>query len=255
VRLFLKSVAVSLSCLCAVAAMGQSIEAASSAPPPVIFTSEQDHQNMMDQLGIKALRPGPSGDEKAANHANYDESKANPYPDLPDPLTLNDGGKVTTPQMWWEKRRPEIVAMYEKDVYGRIPRDVPAVEWSVTAVDNEMIGFTPVIAKDLVGEADNSSYPAISVKIHMTLVTPANAKGSVPVLVMFGRAGFPAPHEPSGDDFDRINAAWKALLGQQAHSLKEVFANHPAWQSVKATPFQFPALNADGGLPNTWQFL
>ena len=53
----------------------------SSAPPPVTFTAEQDHQNMMDQLGIKALRPGPSGDEKAPNHANYDESLANPYPE------------------------------------------------------------------------------------------------------------------------------------------------------------------------------
>lgn len=38
---------------------------------------------MMDQLGIKALRPGPSGNESAPNHANYDESLANPYPDLP----------------------------------------------------------------------------------------------------------------------------------------------------------------------------
>ena len=54
---------------------------------PVTFTSDQDHQNMMDQLGIKALRPGPSGDEKAPNHANYDEAKANPYPNVPDPLT------------------------------------------------------------------------------------------------------------------------------------------------------------------------
>ena len=51
---------------------------------------------MMDQLGIKALRPGPSGNEKAPNHANYDESIANPYPNLPDPLTLNNGQKVTT---------------------------------------------------------------------------------------------------------------------------------------------------------------
>ena len=78
-----------------------------------------------------------------------------------------------------------------------------------------MIGFTPVIAKDLIGEVDNSSYPAISVRIHMTLVTPANAKGPVPVLMMFGRAGFPSPNEPSSDDLDRINAAWKALLVQQ----------------------------------------
>ena len=40
-----------------------------------------------------------------------------------------------------------------------------------------MIGFTPVMAKELIGEVDNSSYPAISVKIHMTVVTPATAQG------------------------------------------------------------------------------
>ena len=83
---------------------------AQNAPPPVTFTAEQDHQNMMDQLGIKALRPGPSGNEDAPNHANYDEALANPYPNLPDPLTMNDGTKVTTAKMWWEKRRPELVA-------------------------------------------------------------------------------------------------------------------------------------------------
>ena len=80
--------------------------------------------------------------------------------------------------------------MFRRYVYGRVPSNVPKVTWTVTAVDHEMIGFTPVIAKDLIGEVDNSSYPAINVNIHMTLVTPANAKGPVPVLMMFGRAGF-----------------------------------------------------------------
>ena len=69
---------------------------------------------MMDQLGIKALRPGPSGNEKAPNHANYDESQANPYPNIPDPLTLNDGQKVTTAKMWWDQRRPELVEMFSQ---------------------------------------------------------------------------------------------------------------------------------------------
>src|SRR5579863_7050984 len=92
-------------------------------PKPVTFTAEQDHQNMMDQLGIKALRPGPSGNEKAPNHANYDESKANPYANVPDPLTMNDGRKVTTSDMWWKERRPEIVEGLEKYVYGRLPKD------------------------------------------------------------------------------------------------------------------------------------
>ena len=210
---------------------------------------------MMDQLGIKALRPGPSGDEKAANHANYDESKANPYPNLPDPLTLNNGVKVTTPKMWLEKRRPEIVEMYEKYVYGRIPRNVPRVTWHVAAVDHEMIGFHRVLARDLLGEVDNSSYPAISVKIHMTLVTPENASGPVPLLIMFTHAGFPAPHEPSEEEMNRVNAAWKALLVQQDPSLRDVFATHPAWQLVKPTPFELPPMNADGDPPNTWQLI
>jgi hypothetical protein len=233
----------------------QSPASKSAFPPPVAFTAEQDHQNMMDQLGIKALRPGPSGDESAPNHANYDESKANLFPNLPDPLLLNNGRKVTTPAMWWSRRRPEIVDMYEKYVYGRVPAHVPRVTWTVTAVDREMIGFRPVIAKDLMGQVDNSSYPLIHVNLHMTLVTPAGAKGPVPVLMMFDHAGFPAPNEPSGAEMEGINKAWKALLVQQDPSLKEVFEQHPAWQPVRNTPFQFPQLNADGGLPDTWQLI
>jgi hypothetical protein len=229
--------------------------AAVAQAPPVRFTTDQDRQNMMDQLGIKALRPGPSGNEKAPNHANYDESQANPFPNIPDPLVINDGRKVTTPAMWWDARRPELVEMFSKYIYGRVPGDVPRVTWTVTTVDHERIGFTPVIAKDLIGEVDNSAYPAIKVRIHMTLVTPERAKGPVPVLMMFSHAGFPAPNEPSGDELDRVNAAWKALLVQQDSSLKDVFAEHPAWQPVKATPFQFPQLNEDGDPPNTWQLV
>ncbi len=247
----LKPAAVLIAALFAAAASG----AQTSAPPPVNFTAEQDHQNMMDQLGIKALRPGPSGDENAPNHANYDESKANPFTNVPDPLTMNDGQKVTTPAMWWHQRRPQLVDMLSKYVYGYVPASVPQVKWTVQAVDHEMIGFTPVIAKDLIGEVDNSVYPAIAVKIHMTLVTPANAKGPVPVLMMFGPAGFPAPNEPRGEDLDRVNSAMKSLLQQQDPALKQIFAQHPAWEPFKSTPFRFPELNADGGLPNTWQLV
>ena len=211
---------------------------------------------MMDQLGIKALRPGPSGNENAPNHANYDESKANPYPNIPDPLTLSDGQKVTTPDVWWEKRRPELVELFSKYVYGRVPADTPKVTWTVTTEDHEFLGFTPVIAKDLIGTVDNSSYPAITVKIHMTLVTPARASGPVPVLMEFTRAGFPNPNEPRGEELARVNAALKALLMQQDPSLQDVFQKHPAWEPLKETPFfQRPELNEDGGLPNEWQLV
>ena len=147
---------------------------------------------MMDQLGIKALRPGPSGDEKAPNHANYDEAKANPYPNLPDALILNDGQKVTTAKIWWAKRRPEIVQGFEEYVYGHVPQNAPRVTWSVIAADKEVLGGNRVIAKELIGHVDNSSYPSINVNIRMMLVTPADAHGPVPVLMMFGRSDFPA---------------------------------------------------------------
>src|SRR5262249_43611557 len=50
--------------------------------------------------------------------------------------------------------------------------------------------------KQLVGHADNSSYPAITVNIGMTLVTPANATGPVPIVMQFGGGG-PNPMPPN----------------------------------------------------------
>ena len=73
---------------------------------------------MMEQLGITKLRPGPSGNESAPNHANYDEALANPYPDLPDPLTLKNGKKVTTPEQWWKQRRPAALCVGKAELAG-----------------------------------------------------------------------------------------------------------------------------------------
>ena len=160
---------------------------AAAQQPPATFTAEQDHQKMMEQLGIKTLRPGPSADAAAVNHANYDESLANPYPVLPDVLTLKNGKPVTTAGQWWTLRRPEIVEDMEREVYGRLPRDIPTVTWSVQSSERELVGRAAVITKQLVGHVDNASYPAIAVDIAMTVVLPADAKGPVPLLMRFGR--------------------------------------------------------------------
>ena len=145
---------------------------------------------MMDQLGIKALRTGPSGNEKDPNHANYDESKANPYGDLPDALTLKNGQQVTSAEQWWKQRRPEIVEDFEREVVGRIPPDVPKVTWAVKSTTDSKAGAFLVVEKRLVGHVDNSAYPSLSVDVKMTLVTPRNAKAPVPVMIMFSSAAF-----------------------------------------------------------------
>ncbi|MGV3540347.1 MAG: alpha/beta hydrolase family protein [Rufibacter sp.] len=203
-------------------------------PTPVNFTAEQDHQHMMKQLGIKALRPGPSGDEKAPNAANYDEAKANPYPNLPELLTLKNGKKVTTPAMWWNQRRPEIVEDFEREVFGRVPKNAPKVTWKTVIAEREMVGWIPVNAKQLVGVVDNSGYPFLEVNMNMTVVTPANAQGPVPVLMMFGRSALPAPAQPPKESLEKINSAFKELLVKQDPSLKEVFEKYPAYTPIPA---------------------
>jgi lysophospholipase L1-like esterase len=155
--------------------------------------SREDHADMMRQLGITKLRPGYDGWAKAGepNAANYDPSKANPYPDWPDVLTMKDGRKVTTPDMWWKERRPEIVEDFEREVYGRVPADVPKVTWAVAETVETTVGGQPVVARRVIGHVDNSACPSITVDVKMAVVVPVNAKGPVPVLIMFGWGNMP----------------------------------------------------------------
>ncbi len=149
--------------------------------------SNADHKRMMDLLGIDSIRRGANGnDPNAPNAANYDEAKANPFPELPDPLILKNGKKVTTAKMWWNQRRAEIVEDFDREIYGRQPKNTPKVNWEVVSSTNETYEGIPVLTKKLVGHVDNSSYPQVSVDIQLTLATPANAKGPVPVMMEFG---------------------------------------------------------------------
>jgi hypothetical protein len=190
--------AVTLFATLAVPAAGQ--DAKPTGPAPLQLTAQQDHKLMMQALGIKSLRRGADGmNPKAPNAANYDESKANPCPNLPDPLVLKYGEKVTTADGWWKQRRPEIVEDFDREVYGRIPNSVPKVTWEVAEATKEKVGDVAVITKRLFGHVDNSSYPAIKVDIQLTLTTPAEAKGPVPVMMEFGFGGFgPRPGGPAG---------------------------------------------------------
>jgi (4-O-methyl)-D-glucuronate---lignin esterase len=166
-------------------AAAQAGSASDTLSPPVHLTSEQDHQRLMALLHISELRRGPDGDPKSPNAANVDESKVPPY-SLPDPVVLNNGKKVTTAEMWWKQRRPEIVEDFDREVYGRMPAKTPSIRWEVLSTANENSGEVAVVTKKLVGHVDNSSYPPIAVDIQLTLTVPANAVAPVPVIMEFG---------------------------------------------------------------------
>ena len=162
-----------------------------------------DHAQMMQELGIKAVRPGRNANESQPNAANYDEAQANPYPKLPELMMLKSGAKVTT-KAQWETRRKEIMEDFEREVVGRIPADVPKVTWMVAETVNTVVGSTPVVGRRLIGKVDNSAHPAIDVSISLIVVQPAKASKPAPVMVMFRGGALPGPPgSPALDFFGR----------------------------------------------------
>jgi hypothetical protein len=162
-------------------ALAQSPATAPTAPAQL--TAAQDHQRLMDLLGIIALRPGVSQSAQSDHPVNWDESKANPWPSLPDPLLLANGKPVKTAKVWWTERRPQLVELFDREVFGRVPANVPAVHWEVVSTTSGSESGIAIVTKHLVGHVDNSAYPAIAVNIEADLILPADEPKPVPVVV------------------------------------------------------------------------
>lgn len=160
-------------------------QAAPGKGAPVHLTDQQDRARLLALLGLTEtqMRPRPSGDANAPNATNYDEAKASVYPHIPDPLLLKNGRRVTSAKQWWTERRPEIIADFERDIWGTAPPNLPTVTWQVIKSTPENYGGIDVIARHLVGRVDNSIDPQITVNIKMVLCTPAHASGPVPVIM------------------------------------------------------------------------
>lgn len=164
--------------------------------------TQADYTQMLGQLGLTAadMRRGPSGDPKAPNAANRFEEKVNAYT-LPDPLLTKAGKKVKTASEWWSVRRPEIVADFEKEVYGTLPKSIPSVKWETVYVRDTLVGLMPIREKLLKGVVDNTSYPSVKVEIELLLATPLNSNQPVPLVMEFGWIKNPfnrTPAQPLG---------------------------------------------------------
>ncbi len=179
------AVLLALVLVSATSSPAQDSKAAKNKQPDFIPAGYDDYQNMLDQLGIKKMRKGRDGRAKVDTS---DEKTANRFKDcMPDLMTFKDGTKVKTADDW-PKRRAEIVEDFEREVYGRIPKNVPKVKWEITnTTEGETAGIATV-TKTLAGHVDNSAFPKIEVTIQANFTVPKNAKGRVPILLQFGFA-------------------------------------------------------------------
>jgi (4-O-methyl)-D-glucuronate---lignin esterase len=223
--------------LCPFASRAQSPQTTNTLPPPVQLTASQDHQRLMDLLRITTLRRGPDGDPKSPNAANFDESKVAPY-SLPDPLVLKNGKKADSPEVWWTQRHPEIVEEFDREIYGRVPKDMPAVHWEVASITKEEDAGVPIITKKLLGHVDNSAYPLITVDIQLTLSVPTKASGPVPVMMEFGVS----PQVLAA--MRKREAQWAAFTGNGPPWQQQVLAK--GWGYAVLIPTSVQADNGEG---------
>ena len=126
---------------------------------------------------------------KATGHvSNYNEEKVAPYT-LPDPLVTSDGTRVTTAQQWFQVRRPEILKLYQNEIYGGVPADAPRVTWEVTETDTGA-REGKAIMKRLAGKMGNNPDGP---RMNLTVYLPTGVSGPMPMLLSitfgFGAGG------------------------------------------------------------------
>ena len=118
---------------------------------------------------------------------NYYEEKIPPYT-LPDPLKMNDARRVVDSQMWLKDRRPEILQMFQTEIYGKVPDTAPKVRWEVASTDPQARDGAAIMKRVVGYMGDGPDAPAMNV----TMYTPARAAGPVPMVLTITFGGGPA---------------------------------------------------------------
>src|SRR5262245_16072037 len=124
---------------------------------------------------------------KTGHVSNYDEAKVLAYT-LPDPLVMTSGRPVTTARMWTRERRPELLRLYEKHVYGRVPANAPKVRWEVSETDARARDGAALLKRVVGHVGPKPDGP----KIRVSVYTPANTTKKVPIILLLNFGGGPA---------------------------------------------------------------
>lgn len=110
---------------------------------------------------------------------------------------------------WWNRRRRQIIELFDREVYGRVPSTTPNVAWTVTNSERATVGDVNVATRKLAGHVDNHAYPLLNMDIQLEMTTPAKASGLAPVIMEFGNISAPASNsQPLGAKVNLL-AAWQ----------------------------------------------
>lgn len=112
------------------------------------------------------------------NKTNYDESKVPDYV-LPNPLIASDGEVISTTNEWIEKRRPEIVALFENEVYGKAPSFPENIEFKISSIDTGALDNT-AIRKEIILTIRNNNK---ELELNLLIYLPKDGKQKHPLFL------------------------------------------------------------------------
>jgi len=135
-----------------------------------------------------------------AETAIYDENEVPDYT-LPDPLMLEDGTKVTDAATWRERRRPEVMELFQEHVYGRSPGRLAETTFQVTSVDSESLNGKSKRKEVSVYFTGKKDGPKMDILIHL----PKDAAGPVPIFVGLN---FHGNHTTHSDRKIKLSEQW-----------------------------------------------
>ncbi len=146
---------------------------------------------------------------------NYDEDKV-PKVALPDPLIMLNGQKVTTAQLWKEKRRPELLKLFEDSTYGTSPGKPNDMHFTV-AIDKNALGGKAIRKEVTVYFTKGTAGP----KMHILIYLPVNAKKPVPIFVGLNFNGNHTIHSDPGITLGTVWLPQKGTKGLVAKKATE----------------------------------
>ena len=135
-----------------------------------------------------------------AQEAIYDESKVPEYT-LPDPLTLADGTPVDDATTWWNQRRPQLLRLFRKHVYGQLPGEPPALRIERHSADREALGGTATRTQVTLHFTGTDDGPQLDLLVYL----PNGADEPVPV---FTGLNFAGNHTVWPDSAIRLPDTW-----------------------------------------------
>jgi hypothetical protein len=145
-----------------------------------------------------------TADVGAQAQVNYDEAKVKPYT-LPDPLRTAEGREVTSAELWTKTRRPEILRMFESQVYGKTPKpEAPIpVGFEVVSEDPNALGGKAVRREVVVKFGEGPDAPRMDLLVFL----PKDASREKPAAAFLG-LNFNGNHSVSHDPDVRVPTCW-----------------------------------------------